>query len=455
MNTQYTWLHIGLGSFHRAHQAWYLHKLIASGDTSWAIATGNIRNDAEAVAKTLADQGGKYVLETISPKGECAYEEIRSINKILPWQADLQPLIDEGALANTKVIAFTVTEGGYYLDTRYKLEVNNPAIAADLNGDNQTIYGTIAKILAKRMTNMTGSVTLLNCDNLRHNGERFYAGLVEFITLSGNASLLAWVTENVSSPNTMVDRITPRPTADLPARIKEKTGLIDNAPVMGETFIQWVVEDNFIDVRPNLEAVGVEIVESVVPYEEAKIRLLNAPHACIAWLGTLAGLEFIHESTLTDYIYKIAHDYATEDVIPCLGDNGIDLATYRDVVLERFTNPYIEDTNQRVAADGFSKIPAMVTPTMIECYQRGAVPHATAMFPALFFLFMERWHKGELPYEYQDGILNAQYVHAMFDAADPIHVYATDKALFGELAHKPEFEQLLRDKITAAYHLVK
>lgn len=454
MENKYTWLHIGLGSFHRAHQAWYLHKLIESGNQAWSIAAGNIRDDAEDVANAIAEQGGKYVLETISPKGECKYEQITSIRKILPWQENLVPLIEEGALAKTKVIAFTVTEGGYYLDTSHKLDVKNPAVSADLSGENQTIYGTITKILDQRMNQNRGSVTLLNCDNVRHNGERFHDGLVEFITLLGKSELLTWMKSNIACPNTMVDRITPRPSTDLSARIKEKTGIDDKAPVMGETFIQWVVEDGFIDVRPDLEAVGVELVASVVPYEEAKIRILNSSHSCIAWAGTLVGQQFIHESTLTDYIYQIAHNYVTQDVIPCLGDNGIDLDTYRDVVLERFTNPYIEDTNQRVAADGFSKIPAMITPTMIECYQRGVSPEATAMLPALFFVFMEQWHNDNLPYEYQDGILNEKAVHDMFSCEDPIHIYATDPALFGELADMAEFEQLLRRKIKSVYPLI-
>lgn len=112
MNNQFTWLHIGLGSFHRAHQAWYLHRLMASGDKRWRIAAGNIRNDAEQVVQALAAQGGRYVLETVSPEGEREYEEITSIQKLLPWQAGLQPLINEGANPQTKVIAFTVTEGG-------------------------------------------------------------------------------------------------------------------------------------------------------------------------------------------------------------------------------------------------------------------------------------------------------------------------------------------------------
>ncbi|SJL83901.1 D-arabinitol 4-dehydrogenase [Vibrio palustris] len=454
MHNYTTWLHIGLGSFHRAHQAWYLHQLRQSGDTRWHIAAGNIRDDAEATIEALRSQNGEYMLETVSPAGERNYEVIQSIQTLLAWQPDLKPLINEGAKASTKVIAFTVTEAGYYLKTDHSLDVTNPILIGDLNGGHATIYGAVIKILQARMDDHAGPVTLLSCDNVRHNGERFRDGLLECLTLQGNADLLAWVRANTTCPNTMVDRITPRPMPDLPARVKAQTGMDDRAPVMGETFIQWVIEDNFIANRPKFENVGVEMVESVIPYEEAKIRILNASHSCIAWAGTLLSKAFIHESTLIDAIYNVAHNYVHHDVIPCLGDNGINLHAYLETVLERFTNPYIKDTNQRVAADGLSKIPAMITPTMIECYQRGMTPHATAMLPALFFVFMQQWHKGELPYEYQDSMLDESAMHTMFDAADPIQVYTQNAALFGELATQAEFATLIRDKISIVNEMI-
>ena len=453
--SKYTWLHIGLGSFHRAHQAWYLNELIKQGDDSWTIAAGNIRNDSEHTIEALTAQNGEYVLETVSPQGERAYEVIKSIKKLIPWQADLLPLIDEGAQEQTKVIGFTVTEAGYYLDSHFKLVQNDPALKADLAGGNQTIYGIIAKILKKRMQLADGKATLLCCDNVRHNGERFHDGLVEFLGLTGQNDIIEWMKTNITTPNTMVDRIVPRPAEDLPARIKAATGVADKAPVMGETFIQWVIEDNFKDnIRPALEKVGVELVESVVPYEEAKIRVLNVPHAAIAWAGTLLGELYIHDSTNLETAYKLAHDYVTEDVIPSLGNDLIDLAKYRDVVLERFTNPHIKDTNQRVAADGFSKIPAQIQPTLIERFKQGALPVATTKLPALFFVFMERRYQGKLPFTYQDGILDEAAVRAMYESADPIHVFATDKALFGQLADKPEFEALLREQVAEVRKLV-
>lgn len=148
----------------------------------------------------------------------------------------------------------------------------------------------------------------------------------------------------------------------------------------------------------------------------------------------------------------MAYDYVTEDVIPSLTPSPLDLARYRDVVLERFSNPHIQDTNQRVAADGFSKIPGFITPTLQECYQRGQTPRATAMLPALFFVFMQQWHLGLLPYEYQDGILDAPAVHALFSSADPVAQFAADEKLFAGLAGDKAFTELMRQSVERVRH---
>jgi D-arabinitol 4-dehydrogenase len=442
------WLHIGAGSFHRAHQAWYLHRLMASGDRRWSIALANIRDDATPLLDALAAQRGEYVLETVTPQGERRYETITSIQKIIPWDAELAALTAEGARPETRVISFTVTEAGYYLDNQFNLDRQNADIQADLRGGCRTIYGAVAQILQRRMQLNGDPVTLLNCDNLRHNGDRFRHGLMQFLQLRHEDALIDWLERRTRCPNTMVDRITPRPSPEVAIRVAEATGIEDRAPVMAESFIQWVIEDDFAAGRPALEQVGVELVASVLPYEEAKIRILNASHSCIAWAGTLIGQRFIHESTLTDAIRQMAYDYVTQDVIPCLTPSPIDLADYRDRVLERFGNPDIRDTNQRVAADGFSKIPGFIVPTLLECAQRGERPRATLMLPALFFVFLLRWHQGRLPYDYQDGMLDAPAAHRLFATDDPLAAYAADATLFGALAHDAEFAQLLRQAVT-------
>lgn len=431
-------LHIGIGSFHRAHQAWYLHRLIAGGDADWSLTVGSIREDMAPLLETLARQDGAYTLETVTPQGERAYEVIRSIRRVLQWDRNVEGLVEAGSAPETRIISFTVTEGGYYLDHQHRLDVESPDLAADLGGARLTIYGTLGAILRARIERGGGPVTLLNCDNLRSNGDRFRAGFLEFLERRGEHDVRQWVLDRTTAPNSMVDRITPRPSADLGPRVFAATGFDDRGAVMSESFIQWVIEDHFAAGRPAWENVGVELVESVFPYEEAKIRILNASHSCIAWAGTLAGLRFIHEGTAVPAIREMAYDYVTQDVIPALTPSPLDLARYRDVVLERFGNPYIEDTNQRVTADGFSKIPGFIVPTLRELLEAGKPLDATAMLPALYFVFLQRWHRGELPYEYQDGVMDKRAAHAMLAAPDPLAAFLAERQLWGDLAGRPE-----------------
>ena len=439
-------LHIGLGSFHRAHQAVYLHRLRETGDHSWAIVGGNIRADmAETVAALIA-QDGRYTLETVTPDGVRAYETITSIERVIPFAPDLADLIDVGADADTRIVSFTVTEAGYYLDAGDRLDLSAQDLAADLDAaraqgarrPGSTIYGVLTAILRARMRSGAGPVTLLNCDNLRHNGDRSRSGLMQFIQAAGDDTLSRWVDAHTCSPNGMVDRITPRPAPEVAERVKAATGWDDRAPLMAESFIQWVIEDRFAAGRPAWEQVGVEMVDSVQPYEEAKIRILNATHSCIAWAGTLRGMSYIHEGTHDPVIRGFAHAYVTDDVIPCLHRPGhpspIDLVTYRDVVLDRFGNPAIRDTNQRVAMDGFSKIPGFIRPTLTERLSRGEPIDSTAMLPALFLFFLQRWHRGQLAYTYQDQAMDPAVAHALCDAGDPVAAFCADGMLWGPIA---------------------
>jgi D-arabinitol 4-dehydrogenase len=444
-----TILHIGLGSFHRAHQAVYLHHLLdrphEPGDDSWHLVGGNIRDDMPQTMAALAAQHGQYTLETVSPAGVRRYERVRSIREVIAFEPSLARLIEVGADAATKIISFTVTEAGYYLDAQHRLDDRHAEVRADLAAEPSqargTVYGALAAILRARVARGGAPVTLLCCDNLRSNGTRFRGGLLDFLQRRGETALHAWVEAHTRSPCNMVDRITPRPGPDVAERVRAATGWDDHAPVMAEDFIQWVIEDDFIAGRPPWERVGAEFVASVHAHEEAKIRILNASHSCIAWAGTLRGLTTIHESTAVPEIARMARDYVSDDVIPSLDTaahpSPIDLARYRDVVLERFGNPHVRDSNQRVAMDGFSKIPGFIVPTLRECLARGADADSTALLPALFFVFLERWHRGHLPYEYQDGVMDPAVVHGFFAAADPLAAFCAHAPLWGPLADDP------------------
>ncbi|WP_029706349.1 D-arabinitol 4-dehydrogenase [Rhodoferax saidenbachensis] len=457
-------LHLGLGSFHRAHQALYLHQLQQAGDRSWVLAGGNIRPDMADTMAALIQQNGAYTLETVTPQGERTYTRITSIQTVVPHDPALSGLVQLGADANTRIISFTVTEAGYYLDAQDRLDLDFVDLQADVQalkagGAGSTIYGALTAILRARMQAQAGAVTLLNCDNLRHNGDRSRSGLLQFIELLGDTALLAWVQTHTSSPNAMVDRITPRPTPDVRARVLAATGVDDAAALMGESFIQWVIEDRFVAGRPAWERVGVEMVDSVQAYEEAKIRLLNATHSCIAWAGTLVGYTYIHEGTQDARIRRMAFDYVTDDVIPVLDTpehpSPINLAQYRDVVLDRFGNPAIADTNQRVAMDGFSKIPGFIAPTIRERLAHGDSIASVAMLPALFLAYLQRWHTGQIHYTYQDQAMDPAVAHAICEAADPVAAFCADATLWGPLANHPRLVAALRTASARVAQFVK
>ena len=446
-------LHLGLGSFHRAHQAVYLHQLQQQGDKRWALAGGNIRPDMAETIEALIAQNGSYTLETVTPQGERSYTRVTSIQQVVRYDPMLSGLIRLGADAQTRIISFTVTEAGYYLDAKDQLDMHFADLQTDVHAAQagragNTIYGALYAILKARMQAGAGAVTLLNCDNLRHNGDRSRSGLLQFLQRVGDAELLAWVQANTSSPNAMVDRITPRPTPEVRARVLAATGVDDAAAVMAESFIQWVIEDRFMAGRPEWEGVGVEMVPSVQAYEEAKIRLLNATHSCIAWAGTLVGYTYIHEGTHDAAIRQFAHDYVTLDVIPVLDTpqhpSPINLLRYRDVVLERFGNPAIADTNQRVAMDGFSKIPGFIRPTIQQRLARQESIASVAMLPALFLAYLERWHQGQIHYTYQDQAMQPEVAHAICQAADPVAAFCANSTLWGPLAADPRLLAAMR-----------
>jgi D-arabinitol 4-dehydrogenase len=357
-----------------------------------------------------------------------------------------------------------VTEAGYYLDAKDRLDLNFADLRADLEAvkdgrPGSTIYGALTAILRARMQAEAGAVTLLNCDNLRHNGDRSRSGLLQFLELAGDTDLLAWVKLNTSNPNAMVDRITPRPTPAVAERVLAATGIADPAALMGESFIQWVIEDHFIAGRPAWETVGVEMVDSVQAYEEAKIRLLNATHSCIAWAGTLVGYTFIHEGTHDAQIRQCAFDYVTDDVIPVLDTPEhpcpINLPNYRDVVLDRFGNPAIADTNQRVAMDGFSKIPGFIAPTLRERLARNETIDSVAMLPALFLAYLQRWHKGQISYDYQDQAMDPAVAHAICESADPVAAFCADLPLWGNLAADVRLVTAMRGAYTRVQQFIE
>ncbi|HEY4080159.1 MAG TPA: mannitol dehydrogenase family protein [Burkholderiaceae bacterium] len=406
-------LHLGLGAFHRAHQAVYLQRLIEAGDTSWRLVSGNICAGQETIESALIAQGGAYTLETVSPEGERRFELISAISRVLPFAPDLHELLSLGADPETRIVSFTVTEAGYE--------------------DGAVLYATLIAILRQRMQANAGPLTLLSCDNLRHNGQVVRKGLLKQLRAEGDMALLDSVETHTRCPSCMVDRITPRPPAGVTDRL------------MAEAFCQWVIEDDFANGRPAWERVGAELVDAVAPYEEAKIRILNASHSAIAWAGTLAGYRCIHEAVRDPAVRSLAEAYVTDDVIPCLLPSPLDLAAYRDTVLSRFGNAALGDTCQRVVADGFAKLPGFIVPTIRERLAKGASIASSAMLPALFLAFLQRWHAGALSQPCQDQAMDPAVAHAICAAADPVLAFSLNQQLWGDLAGDARVLSALRE----------
>ncbi|WP_075180408.1 D-arabinitol 4-dehydrogenase [Pantoea sp. 1.19] len=438
------WLHLGAGAFHRAHQAWYLHLLqhqAASLPTSprWSLSLANIRNSAtQHTLQQLARQQGRYTLEVISPEGETRWHRLAVIDRVILWDAGLASLVAEGAHPQTKVISFTVTEGGYFLRDDGRLDETHPAVASDLagQGETQTLYGALVKILRARREANAGAVTLLSCDNLRHNGDVLRRGLLAFIAASGDEALGEWVASHTTSPNNMVDRITPVPDAGLPERLAAQGIADDKVPLTCEAFTQWVMEDRFIAGRPPLEQVGVEFVDDVTPWEEVKIRVLNASHSGIAWAGGLLGKASIDQSLLPT-VTRWLSDYVRDDLAPTLAAPGIDLDAYCASTLHRFSNPGVRDSVQRVSSDSIAKLHEFIVPTLKARYAQGVVPRAALMLPALLFCFMQREQRGELAFAYQDRARASVDFLAVYRDASPVRAFAAQPALFGSLCQQP------------------
>lgn len=441
----HTWLHIGLGNFHRAHQAYYLNQYINKVDNSWQIIAGNIRNDSEHTIKAINQQGGKYTLMTVNSYGDKYFETISSIKKCIEWSEDLVELITYASADNTYIISFTVTEAGYYFDSNLHIDVRNKDIQSDLNGGNSTIYGVIYKILKQRQSQNAPNVTLLCCDNVRENGDKFLKGLLEFVELVNDKKFKDYILGNTTCPNTMVDRITPKATAELESIVKQEIKVDDKAPVMSEQFIQWVIEDKFANVHPALDKVGVLLVDSVLPYEDAKLRILNASHSALSFKGALKGLNYVYECANDEEIFKVAYDYISNDVIPCIDNGVIDLISYRDVVLDRFKNTYIKDSLERITQDSISKINTFLLPTLKDSYKLNKDCTKTLQIVADYFYFLNYYKQGKLHFNYKDSLFDDTFFNKLLANVDAKERFARYRPLFADLCDNKKF---IEDLIT-------
>ena len=361
-------LHIGVGNFHRAHLAFYMNNLLSdASQKQWGICGVNLLQGDEKIVKGLRKQDNLYTLTVCGRNGEDVTYEIGSIIDHI-WAVDnREAVINKFANQDVKIITCTITEGGYNIDkSTGEFIIDDENVQSDLENPSnpKTVFGFVAEGLRRRMKNASGPVTFLSCDNLQHNGDTAKRVFSTFFSAQ-DKELAAWVEQNVTFPNSMVDRITPATTPEDVKRLNKKNGTNDEVPVYCEDFIQWVIEDKFIAGRPALENVGVEFTNDVAAFENMKLSLLNASHTLLSYPSFLSGYRKVDEAMHDSRFERLLRDYMNVDITPYVPvPKNTDLNLYKQTLIERFGNRSVSDQISRLCADGASKYPVYVMPNL-------------------------------------------------------------------------------------------
>ncbi|MEZ8142999.1 multiple polyol-specific dehydrogenase [Enterovibrio norvegicus FF-33] len=438
-------VHFGIGAFHRGHQAFYLKLLneqLPEADR-WYYTDVNLRDDTRRIPDALKQQQGLYHFKRIAPDGTAQYIEIDSIDRVEDASADpsvIERIFNDSAV---KALTITVTEAGYYLTDSDDLNLANLEISHDIkvisqgSGQPQTLYGYLALALLTRQSMASGAITVATCDNLRDNGKRLEKAFGQFIEAAELSDLSNWMSDNVTFPCSMVDRITPVPPANLSQEIKRELGVDDACPIMGENFEQWVIEDKFATDFPPLEKVGVTFTNKVHAFEEAKIRILNGGHFLLSYVGALRGYQTYDENVRDANLNEWLKQYHQNEVIPTIYDRPFDLEEYRAIIISRFSNAYIADSIERIAMDSISKFPQFILPTVKLNLERDYIPTAAMRLIAHWYCFLALNISGRFAFNYKDPYLAV--AEGWMEQTDPIDAFLQDPDVWQGLNQRYPF----------------
>lgn len=385
-------VHIGVGGFHRAHQAVYLDDLLAhKGNERWGECGIGVMSSDDRMRDVLEGQDFLYTVVERSASEQSA-RVIGSLVDYVYVPESREKAIERMAASETRIVSLTITEGGYFIDEGTgDFLAGHPDIQYDLQHPTEPItsMGLIAEALRRRRERGLPPFTIMSCDNLQGNGHIVQKVLLELTGL-GNPALQQWIAENVAFPNSMVDRITPvTAPADI-AFVAERFRLDDAWPVVTEPFRQWVIEDTFCNGRPQWEKVGAQLVTDVAPYEIMKMRLLNGSHLAMAYLGALHGFTYVHE-IMQDPLFVTFIQEFMEEVTPVVPNiPGVSVAEYKASLIERFSNPTINDQVTRICSEGSAKIPKWLLPSISELLEQRGPVHLLSLVVASWILYLGR-----------------------------------------------------------------
>ena len=443
-------VHFGVGGFHRAHQAMYLDTLMNQGEAlDWALCGVGVLPHDRRIIDTLSAQDGLYTLVVKHPDGHREARVVGSVKEVLFAPDDPRAVVDKLADESTRIASLTITEGGYLVNqVTGEFDAADPSIQADLEADlykgdqPTTVFGYLTAALSQRRRVGKPPFTVMSCDNLPDNGDVAKRMICAFARLK-DPGLADWMEAEVRFPNCMVDRITPVTTPDDIQRLADELGVADGWPVVCEPFTQWVLEDHFGQGRPPFQDAGVQLVDDVVPYELMKLRLLNASHQALCYLGTLAGYRYAHEVAQDPLFARFLLSYMEREGSPTLQPvPGVDLDAYRHELVERFANPEIRDTLARLCAESSDRIPKWLVPVIRANLASGGEVALSALVVASWARYAEGVDEQGRPIEVVDRLKDRVMAAAARQSQDPL-AFIRDRDLFGDLADDERF--------TAAY----
>jgi mannitol 2-dehydrogenase len=435
-------VHLGVGGFHRSHQAMYLDRLLEQGKArDWGICGVGVLPSDRRMAEVMAAQDGLYTLVVKHPDGTADARVIGSITEYLLAPDDPEAVVEKMAAASTRIVSLTVTEGGYNTSAvTGAFDATDPGVVADLRPGAApgTSFGLLTEALVRRRDRGLAPFTVVSCDNIQHNGEVARHAFAAFAALR-DPELGAWVEREVPFPNSMVDRITPATTDEDRAEVADRFGVDDGWPVVCEPFAQWVLEDRFGLGRPPLEDVGVQLVDDVEPYEMMKLRLLNASHQALCYFARLAGYRLVHDAAQDPLFRQFLLGYMEEEGTPTLRPvPGIDLAEYRQAVVDRCSNAAVRDTVARLAFDGSERLPKWLLPVLRDNLASGGEVRRSAAVVAAWARYCEGVDEQGAPIDVVDRRRNSLLANAGRQRDEPL-AFLADRELFGDLIDDERF----------------
>jgi mannitol 2-dehydrogenase len=442
-------VHVGLGNFHRGHQAWYQHRLFEMGlDHDWAIVGAGVRPFDEAQRKKMAAQDFLTTLIELDPAGKSA-EVIGPMIDYLPVEAGNDPLIRMLADPMIRIVTLTLTEGGYFVDPATRVfDFADEDIRHDAaNPDKpRTAFGAIVAGLKLRRERGIGPFTIQSCDNLQGNGDVTRRTVVNLAQLA-DVTLADWIQQHCTFPNSMVDCIVPA-TGEREIALAREFGIDDAVPVTHENFRQWVIEDEFCAGRPHWEKVGVTFTKNVHDYETQKIRILNAGHQIIANIAELLHLETVSEAMHHQKIHAFFRKVQMEEVVPHVPATPETTARqYVDLVEQRFRNTAIVDTIRRVCFDGSSRHPGMILPTVRDGLAKGVPTKGLAIVEAAWARMCAGTREDGSTIEPNDPYWDNLTTVARLARLDP-SAWLEMRSTYGSLADDPRFARAFEESLS-------